>query len=145
MKVGAAFALRACFALLTAGLPLLCPFAPPGGVWKKLFNGRDLQGWEVVNAGRWTVEDGAIVMRRQPHDTSGGWLVTTGDYGDFILRLKFMPGRDLFNSGILVRDPGHAKTRRPALNGFEIKLAQGDRVENSNGTIWYVASAYLHP
>lgn len=113
-------------------------------VWKKLFNGRDLNGWEVVNTGAWTVEDGVIVMRRLPKDTAGGWLVTKKDFGDFILRLKFKPGNDQFNSGILIRDPGHAKTTRPALNGFEIKLAQGDRVENANGTIWYAGSAYFH-
>ena len=116
----------------------------PENHWKALFNGHDLSGWEVVNAGRWTVEDGAIVMRRKPNEWGGGWLVTKQDYGNFILRLKFKPGADVFNSGILVRDPGHAKTTRPALNGFEIKVAQGDRVENANATIWYVASAYLH-
>lgn len=119
--------------------------AAPQGSWKRLFNGRNLDGWEVVNAGNWTVEDGAIVMRRQPNETGGGWLVTRQDYGDFILRLKFKPENEHFNSGILIRDPGHAKTTRPALNGFEVKLAQGDRVENSNGTIWYAASAYLRP
>jgi hypothetical protein len=111
--------------------------------WEKLFNGRNLDGWEVAQTGRWTVEDGAIVMRRLPHDSGGGWLVTKRDFGNFILRVKFQPGNDDFNTGILIRDPGHAKTTRPALNGFEIKLAQGDREENANATIWYVSSAYL--
>jgi hypothetical protein len=119
------------------------PDSVSSGTRKKLFNGQNLDGWEVVNTGRWTVEDGAIVMRRQPNDWGGGWLVTGKDYGDFILRLKFKPGNDTFNTGILVRDPGHAKTTRPALNGFEIKLAQGDRAENGNATIWYAGSAYL--
>ncbi|HWB83818.1 MAG TPA: DUF1080 domain-containing protein [Bryobacteraceae bacterium] len=119
------------------------PKSVASGAWKKLFNGQNLDGWEVVNTGQWTVEDGAIVMRRQPNNWGGGWLVTRQDYGDFILRLKFKPGKDTFNTGILIRDPGHAEITRPALSGFEVKLAQGDRAENGNATIWYAASAYL--
>ena len=51
-----------------------------------LFNGKDLQGWEIVNGGKWSVEDGAIVMRRLPGETNGAWLFTTSDYSDFMLR-----------------------------------------------------------
>ena len=32
------------------------------GEWVPLFNGTDLNDWEVVGAGQWTVEDGEIVQ-----------------------------------------------------------------------------------
>src|SRR5579859_4346269 len=82
--------------------------------WARLFNGRNLDGWEAVNGGQWTVEDGAIVMRRVPGNNGGAWLFTKRDYGDFILRLKFMPGAETFHSGILIRESGHGKITRPA-------------------------------
>lgn len=114
--------------------------AAPG--WKPLFNGRNLDGWEVVNAGNWTVENGQIVVRRLPNDTRGGWLVTKTDYRNFVVRLKFKPGSDAFNSGVLIRDPGHAKVSRPAFHGFEIQLQQGEPDPNSNAAIYDVARAY---
>ncbi|HWB86199.1 MAG TPA: DUF1080 domain-containing protein [Bryobacteraceae bacterium] len=110
--------------------------------WQSLFNGRNLDGWQVVNAGVWTVEDGQIVVRRRPNDTSGGWLVTKKDFRDFILRLKFHPGSNAFNSGVLIRDPGHAMVSRPAFHGFEIQLQQGEPDPNTNGAIYDVARAY---
>jgi hypothetical protein len=107
-----------------------------------LFNGRNLDGWEAVNAGVWTVEDGQIVVRRKPNDPGGGWLVTKKDYRDFVLQLKFRPGSNSFNSGVLIRDPGHAMVSRPAFHGFEIQLQQGEPDPNSNGAIYDVARAY---
>ena len=110
--------------------------------WSPLFNGQNLEGWDVVNGGKWTVEDGQIVVRRLPNDTRGGWLVTRKDYQDFFLRLKFHPGTDTFNSGVLIRDPGHALVSRPAFNGFEIQLQQGEPDVNTNGAIYDIARAY---
>ena len=110
--------------------------------WSPLFNGQNLEGWEVVNGGKWTVEDGQIVARRIASDTRGGWLVTKKDYQDFSLRLKFRPGTDSFNSGVLIRDPGHAMVSRPAFSGFEIQLQQGEPDANTNGAIYDIARAY---
>lgn len=124
--------------------------------WTPLFNGRNLDGWEKVRGssgrgagyhtgGTWTVENGILVGRRTPPDLGTSWLVTKQDYCDFILRLKFRPGRDYYNSGILIRDPAHAKLGRASLNGFEIKLTPGHKGQHSSGTIFYTANAYPQP
>lgn len=110
--------------------------------WKPLFNGKNLDGWEVVNGGNWSVEDGAIVVHRLPNDTRGGWLVTRADYSDFVVRLKFWSASNDFNSGILIRDSGHAMVSRPAFHGFEIQIQQGERDPNTTGAIYDVARAY---
>jgi len=137
----AAIAILAAIAALGASNSAARPPAPSRDAWQPLFNGRNLEGWEAVGPGLWTAENGELVMRRPPSDRGGGWLVTRKNYGDFLLRFELKPGHHLYNSGVLIRDPGHAKIGRPALNGFEIKLAQGDRMENGNAAIWYVSNA----
>lgn len=79
--------------------------------WQTLFNGRDLTGWTVkckpADQGKefWQVEDGCIVadsMGRPDHDYV--WLVTDGEYSDFVLRLSFQAYRDNpGNSGVQIR------------------------------------------
>jgi len=82
--------------------------------WKPLFNGRNLDGWDAPTAGDWQVENGVLVVHRREGEHAVGWLVTKKNYGGFILRLKFKPGAEPFNSGILIRDPGHSRISRPA-------------------------------
>lgn len=54
-----------------------------------LFNGKTFQGWEGDTLKTWRIENGAIVggslTETVPHND---FLVTTGSYGNFILRLK---------------------------------------------------------
>jgi hypothetical protein len=119
------------------------PKTPANGGWTKLCNGRNLDGWEKVNTGgTWKVENGIIIARRDPPDKGASWLVTKKDYGDFILRLKYKSAYEKYNSGVLIRDPAHAKLNRPAYSGFEVIIAQGQKDENTNAAIYYEANAY---
>ncbi len=115
-----------------------------GESWRPLFNGSDLDGWEVVGGGDWQVEDGELVARRRPGERKAGWLVSREDFSDFKLRLKFRSKLDRFNSGILLRDPGHAKRFRPAFNGYEIQIQQGtgEGDRNTTGAIYDLSRAY---
>jgi len=87
--------------------------APSG--WIELFNGRDLEGWQIVGepADCWSVTDGNL------HPTeAGGWLSTTREFADFELELEFVlpPGG---NSGVFIRAPHGGRTSRL---GMEIQL-----------------------
>jgi hypothetical protein len=122
--------------VMALSMTLVCTAAEAGtadkGTWTKLCNGRDLEGWEKFNTGgTWMVENGIIIARRTLPDRGASWLVTKKDYGDFILRLKYKSAYERYNSGILVRDPAHAKLFRPAFSGFEIIIAQGQEDENT--------------
>ncbi len=133
--------------VMALSMTLVCSAAEAGTAgkrtWTKLCNGRDLEGWEKFNTGgTWTVENGIIVARRTLPDRGASWLVTKKDYGDFILRLKYKSAYERYNSGILIRDPAHAKLFRPAFSGFEIIIAQGQQDENTNAGIYDVANAY---
>ena len=79
--------------------------------YTKLFNGKNLDGWQVKaqkpdrNKSYWTVEDGAILCNSLGSKEHGYvWLMTEKEYGDFELRFKFRVAREhKGNSGIQVR------------------------------------------
>jgi len=71
------------------------------GAWERLFNGKNLDGWEVKclpkdqNKTFWTVKNGAIECNsigRPDHNYV--WLINKNEYVDFDLQLKFQ----IFNS-----------------------------------------------
>ncbi len=113
--------------------------------WEPLLSGQDLSGWEVVGGGKWTTGNGELLAQRLPDDSRAGWLVTREDFGDFKLRLKFKASGEHFNSGILIRDPGHAKFSRPAFHGYEIQIynGDGDAEPNTSGAIYNLARPTL--
>lgn len=81
----------------------------------QLFDGQTFAGWEGDTLNTWRIEEGAIVggflTEMVPHND---FLVTTGSYRNFILKLKIkLTGKEGFiNSGIQFRserliDPPH--------------------------------------
>lgn len=54
----------------------------------KLFNGKDLTGWESVGGAKWIVEDG-LLIGTQGQDNAPGDLLTTDSYKDFVVSLTY--------------------------------------------------------
>jgi len=54
----------------------------------KLFNGRDLTGWETSGGARWVVEDGLLVGT-QGENNAPGDLFTTDTYRDFLVTVTY--------------------------------------------------------
>ncbi|MBC7772976.1 MAG: DUF1080 domain-containing protein [Pyrinomonadaceae bacterium] len=85
----------------------------------KLFNGKDMEGWEAILPGRdgkpagkmedaWSVKDGVIICKGNPI----GYIRTKADYKNFIIKLewRFNPvTKQAGNSGVLVRMVGADK------------------------------------
>src|SRR5262249_16249413 len=63
-----------------------------------LFNGKDLDGWHIMNKGQFSVKDGVIYQNR-----GTGWLRTDREYKDFELRLDFRFLNKEADSGIFIR------------------------------------------
>ena len=63
-----------------------------------LFNGRNLDGWDIVNDGQFSVEDGVLTVNR-----GTGWLRSDATFGDFVLTMEFRFLEEGANSGIFVR------------------------------------------
>jgi hypothetical protein len=71
--------------------------------WQDLFNGNDLDGWEIKGAeeSNFFVEDGIIVMETKM-EIPNSFLVTTRDYTDFELEVEFLVDRGM-NTGVQIR------------------------------------------
>lgn len=88
---------------------------PPKG-FTPLFNGKNLDGWQVLGGKRevWGAEDGLLYVQGK----GGGWLMTEKEYGNFELRLEFkVPVNG--NSGVALRAPLMGD---PAYQGMEIQI-----------------------
>jgi catechol 2,3-dioxygenase-like lactoylglutathione lyase family enzyme len=96
-----------------------------------LFDGKSLAGWEG-NLRNWRVEDGAIVAgaldRRQPHNE---FLATTGDFGDFDLRLQYK----VEGSGGFVNGGVQFWSQRVPGN-FEVSGYQADLGADCDGNLY---------
>lgn len=86
--------------------------------WQRLFNGKDLTGWETRDAdGRklpadtWAVEDGALT--RKGH----AYLWSADQFGDFILDMEFKVSEGT-NSGIILRHKADPSLKRYWWNGL---------------------------
>ncbi|HLJ14323.1 MAG TPA: DUF1080 domain-containing protein [Bryobacteraceae bacterium] len=107
-------------------LALLAPAVMRSQDWLPLFNGKDLDGWQVRGAGEWAVmKDGTVVGKRVWPDYTKlftfpitaqqfrhwlgrqAWLYTIGEFGEFDLHVEYWipPGG---NSGVSIRDVSRA-------------------------------------
>lgn len=95
---------------------------------KKLFDGRTLDGWTRHGGGIWTVENGEIVGRFDRANPGAGYLMSAGEYQDFLFELEFWIDAGA-NSGVFIREPRQEWTskgeQRPALGdpaGYEVQI-----------------------
>jgi hypothetical protein len=154
MKLGAV-----CLSLLTAG-------ALSAADWKPLLNGKNLDGWEIIGDGQWTVmSDGTLLGQRitnlRTQLVPGGplptasdfkhwvdaqsWLYTRrGDFGEFDLHLEYWI-RTMGNSGVSIRDSSRAKwaittppdyTKTPSKIGYEIQINNRYPDPHPSGSIY---------
>lgn len=101
---------------------------------KPIFNGRDTEGWTIIEGGEWTVEDGVLAGRNgrnwstDPGKT-GSWLRTNDTYKDFRLELQYMISEG-GNSGVFFRS---APEKNPAFTGYEMQIYDAPGAEPSKG------------
>jgi hypothetical protein len=105
-------------AILLMAQALPAADAEPG--FQPLFNGRDLEGWQLVKGKGpgYVAQDGMLVC---PAD-GGGNLFTVKEYANFVLRLEFRL-REGSNNGIGIRSPLAGDV---AYSGMEIQVIDND-------------------
>ena len=84
---------------------------------KKIFNGKNLDGWKVHGTEIWYVEEGQLVCESGPEEKYG-YLSTQNYYNDFILTLKFKQDSD-GNSGVFIR----STIERTKISGWQVEVA----------------------
>ncbi len=146
-------------------LLLSIPLAAAG--WTPLFNGKNLDGWEVIGNGIWTVmRDGTLLGQRDPRANfpqewplaekqwrawrdAQSWLYTNKEFGEFDLHLEYWL-RYSGNSGVSIRDSSRGKwgvttppdyTRTPSKIGYEIQLNNLYPDPQPSGSIYTFAKA----
>lgn len=102
--------------------------APKTGpaVWRPLFNGKDLEGWNTIGSAKWRVEDGIIVGGQDGDPRRSGLLVTREQFKDFEIELEVMiDEHGKYNSGVYLRnEPG-----RGGRSGYQINIGRGQAEE----------------
>ena len=83
----------------------------------RLFNGKDLAGWNIHGTEKWYVEDAHLVCESGP-DKQYGYLSTANKYKNFILTLKFKQEAN-GNSGVFFRSGIEGTT----INGWQVEVA----------------------
>ena len=84
----------------------------------QLFNGKDLNGWEINPGGEWKVEKGVIVGKCAKEDKRHGLLITPEQYGDFTLTVVYKAVKG--NSGVYFRSEKVAAA--VAINGIQAEI-----------------------
>lgn len=133
---------------------------------KPLFNGKNLDGWEVIGDGQWTVISGGVLVGQRTGDlraklVPGGpfstpqefngwvnaqsWLYTIrNDFGEFDLHLEYWT-KSHGNSGVSIRDTSRAKwgvtvppdyTKTPSKIGYEIQINNKYPDPHPSGSIY---------
>jgi hypothetical protein len=106
------------------------------GAWKPLWDGKTLEGWHKIGVGQWTIEDGAIVGRKNKEDPNFGHLVTDKVFADFTARLKFKVLKG--NSGFYFRIEEKGSS---GVSGFQAEIEPGwstGGLYETNGRAWVV-------
>ena len=85
--------------------------------FSSIFNGENLDGWEVYGTEKWYVEDGLLVCESGP-DEAYGYLATNESYKDFVLTLEFQQEAN-GNSGVFFR----SSIEGTKITGWQVEVA----------------------
>lgn len=111
-----------------------------------LANGKNLDGWQVVGDGLWSVmKDGTIVGQRGQKAVRQAWIYTNKDYFEFDLSLDYWT-RDRGNSGVTIRDTTRGAhswgdqwvaDKTPSHFGYEIQIWMGpENIDYPSGSVY---------
>ena len=124
-------------ALGATALLVMSASAVEVGIWRPLFNGKDLTGWEHVGEGAFVVDSGTLKTRG-----GMGLLWYTGEQlGDVTIRVVYRnPGGA--NSGVFVRIPEKPNEPwMPVNRGYEIQIDDHGDEYHRTGVLYSLTQA----
>lgn len=96
--------------------------------FNSLFNGKNLDGWEIYGTEKWYVEDGLLICESGP-DMAYGYLATNKHYKNFELKLDFKQEAN-GNSGVFIR----STIIGTKITGWQVEVAQKRILEDDDAT-----------
>ncbi|MDE3143961.1 MAG: DUF1080 domain-containing protein [Bacteroidota bacterium] len=95
--------------------------------WENLFNGKNLDGWKVVNgSAKYEVKDGMIVGTTVA-GSPNSFLATEKTFGDFILEFEFKLSDEDMNSGVQFRSESSADYMNGRVHGYQYEIDPSKR------------------
>jgi hypothetical protein len=103
---------------------------------KSIFNGKNLDGWQIHGTEKWYVQDGLLVCESGP-DKGYGYLSTKKNYNDFELVVEFQQEAN-GNSGVFFRSTFEGTK----VSGWQVEVAPPNHdsggIYESYGRGWLV-------
>lgn len=94
--------------------------------WLPLFNGKNLDGWQVLNGtAEYRVKD-EMIIGTSKMNTPNTFLATQKIYGDFILEYEMKMERTL-NSGVQIRSNTIAEYKDGQVHGYQVECDDSKR------------------
>ena len=94
--------------------------------WVNLFNGKNLDGWKVVNGkAAYKVENG-LIIGTSVVGSPNSFLAATKEYGDFILEYEMKMDKGL-NSGVQIRSISDPKINEGRVHGYQVECDDSER------------------
>ena len=126
---------------------LVCLFALSvstfaGEKWKPLFNGKNMNGWEHVGPGEFTLKNHQLVT----HGGMGLLWFNGQKLGDTTVRVVFKTSGPTDNSGVYIRLP--EKPRDPwygVHNGYEVQIDAAGDEWHCTGALYSLSKATQRP
>lgn len=109
--------------IVVTGHSALAQFPDAAG-YVPIFNGQNLDGWQMQWPGIWEVQKGVLVGKQDPEVGNDSWLFTKETWDDFSLYLEFNMTPKC-NSGVGIRMPKGVEGR-PSQHGYEIQISDMD-------------------
>ncbi len=95
-------------------------------VWKNLFNGKNLDGWKVLNGeAEFKVENGMIVGTSKLN-TPNTFLATEEMFGDFILEVE-IKSEATVNTGVQIRSNSLPEYNNGRVHGYQVEVDPSKR------------------
>jgi hypothetical protein len=124
----------------------LSSWSSQDGIWRQLYDGKDLSGWQQVGPGNFVVEDGLL-------KTVGGMgmiLYPAEKFSNAIIRVVFKVKDNDCNSGVFIRIPEKPADEWVAVNkGYEVQIDNGIRhvggEYHCTGVLYSLTKAMAHP
>ncbi|OIR00729.1 hypothetical protein GALL_172540 [mine drainage metagenome] len=95
--------------------------------WESLFNGKNLDGWKIINgSAKYEVKDGMIVGTTVA-GSPNSFLATEKTFGDFILEFEFKLSDADMNSGVQFRSESSADYMNGRVHGYQYEIDPSKR------------------
>jgi len=108
---------------------VLAVFAQAQDGFVPLFNGNNLEGWDIDTASVWSIEDG-VLIGKTPGLKYNEFLRTKKDYSDFVLKVTMRVINGKGNSGVQFRS-------KPAPDSHEVSGYQADAGVSPKGFVYW--------